>query len=113
MLEHLNTLLQAGKLTELDVHFGQFITRLANTDRPELMLAACLVSYWTGNGHVCMDLRAVSAQPLRGGGEEIVLETPDFNQWVRVLKQCDVIGGPGEFRPLILDQQGRLYLHRY
>ena len=113
MLEHLNTLLQAGKLTDLDVHFGYFITRLANTDMPELMLAACLVSHWTGNGHVCMDLRAVSAQPLTGAGDEIELETPKFKRWVRVLKQCDVIGSPGEFRPLILDQQGRLYLYRY
>ena len=113
MLEHLNTLLQAGKLTDLDVHFGHFITHLANTDMSELMLAACLVSHWTGNGHVCMDLRAASAQPMTGAGNEIEFETPDFNRWVRVLKKCDVIGAPGEFRPLILDEKGRLYLYRY
>jgi exodeoxyribonuclease V alpha subunit len=29
------------------------------------------------------------------------------------LRACPVVGSPGEFKPLILDPAGRLYLHRY
>ena len=30
-----------------------------------------------------------------------------------VLKQSAVVGEPGDFRPLVLDQANRLYLYRY
>ena len=33
--------------------------------------------------------------------------------WTTTLRASSVVGRPGDFRPLVLDEQGRLYLYRY
>jgi exodeoxyribonuclease V alpha subunit len=36
-----------------------------------------------------------------------------LDEWIARLRGSPVVGRPGEFRPLILDDEGRLYLYRY
>ena len=38
---------------------------------------------------------------------------PEADDWIEKLQGTDVVGAPGEFKPLILDERGRLYLRRY
>jgi hypothetical protein len=64
MWEHLEMLCQWGQLTELDVHLGRFVARLAGCATPELVLAACLTSHRTGNSHVCLDLNELAGTSL-------------------------------------------------
>lgn len=96
----------------LDRHFADLMNRLANHPDPELQLAALLVSRDRARGNICWPLREVAGKPLA----EPVLglaRTPEAAPWAKKLLASGVIGVPGDFRPLILDHQDRLYLRRY
>jgi exodeoxyribonuclease V alpha subunit len=95
-------------LREMDRHFASFICRLAATGDNRLWIAAALASQAVGNGNVCLDLaEAASSASTAGYGIE------DPATWGAELRKWPVVGAPGGFTPLILDNAGRLYLHRY
>ena len=94
----------------IDRHFAALINRLAKVPSPELELAAKLVSNFRERGDVCVALRAIIASDAsKIGGPDI----PPLHSWVRKLRASGVVGKPGEFAPLILDENERLYLQRY
>jgi len=94
----------------IDRHFAALINRLAKIPSPELELAAKLVSNFRERGDVCVALRAITASDAsKIGGPDI----PPLHSWVRKLRASGVVGKPGEFAPLILDENERLYLQRY
>ena len=94
----------------IDQHFAALMNRLAKVPSPELELAAKLVSNFRARGDVCVPLRDVtSAEAEKMGSTEV----PALNNWVKKLRSSSVVGHPGEFAPLILDQSDRLYLQRY
>jgi len=103
--------------SNLDRHFGSFISRLATKSSPELTLAAALLSSWTNNGHVCIDLRNMAGKPMAAAGTASPLTSsfvcPSLKKWLNKIRQSDVAGQPGEITPLVLDRHGRLYLRRY
>ncbi|MDP2645789.1 MAG: exodeoxyribonuclease V subunit alpha [Desulfobacterales bacterium] len=104
-----------GIFAPLDIHFAQFISRVAQTDDPDLWLAAAMVSSHTRQGHVCLDLAALAGKTTvwQGKGEETPMAWPELEGWRRKLTESAVVGEPGEFKPLILDGAGRLFLFRY
>ena len=112
--QYLDPLFTAGTLSRLDIHFAAHLIRLAGGDIPELALAAALVSSYTRQGHVCLDLSDMQGKklPERGDGE-VVLVCPELKGWCEKLRGSDVVGDPGEYKPLILDEKFRLYLFRY
>lgn len=81
-------------LSPLDEHFARLIVALHGHDDAELAEAARTVSAWRTAGHTCVPL----AQ----------LETS-----LEKLRSSPVVGAPGDFKPLIIDAAGRLYLQRY
>lgn len=88
--------------------------RLSNQGSPELFLAAALVSRYTQAGHVCLDLSSVQGQPLISDtNNSEIFVCPDLSDWCKKLESSHVVGSPGDFRPLILDDHYRLYLYRY
>jgi exodeoxyribonuclease V alpha subunit len=97
----------------LDRHFADFILRIDPRPCEELWLAAALVSNAACQGHICLDLTALR-------GDEITLQhssghqarIPDSPRWLKALGQCGTVGRPGDYAPLVLDDDGRLYLHR-
>src|SRR5438309_6545633 len=94
----------------IDRHFAALINRLAKIPSPELELAAKLVSNFRERGDVCVALRAITGSDAsKIGGPNI----PPLHSWVRKLRASGVVGKPGEFAPLILDENERLYLQRY
>src|SRR5438034_3497669 len=94
----------------IDRHFAALINRLAKVPSPELELAAKLVSNFRERGDVCVALPAItSTDASKIGGPDV----PSLRSWVRKLRASGVVGGPGEFAPLILDKAERLYLQRY
>src|SRR5437016_6589387 len=94
----------------IDRHFAALINRLAKIPSPELELAAKLVSNFRERGDVCVALPAItSIHASKIGGPDI----PPLHSWVRKLRASGVVGKPGEFAPLILDENERLYLQRY
>ena len=113
-VEKCNDPLHLPYFTALDRHFARLMLRLAGGDDSELALAAALVSRKTGMGDICLDLRMAGGKPLdddEDAARGIVL--PDGERWIQKLRASDVVGASGEYRPLILDGKGRLYLYRY
>ncbi len=99
----------------LTSQFSAFMLRL-NSEKnysDELELASWLVSQRLEQGHVCIDISTFSGRPLYFLGREKAVVSPNYEDWLKALRASSVVGEPGEFRPLILDQQGRLYLQRY
>ena len=109
--ETIDLLLQQGILSELDVRFGRFTTRLSGKEDEDLFLAAALVSHLQGEGHICLDLSTHAAKPLLEDTADSVT-CPKLSTWRKTVEASPVVGRPGDFRPLILDGS-RLYLYRY
>ena len=94
---------------DVDLHFGRLMTRLAGVDRPELAAAAALASRATGQGDICVRLADYAGRAVPA----LDLTAPALDTWTRLLRASGVVGLPGEFQPLVLDEAGRLYLYRY
>ena len=96
----------------LDRHFAELIGRLAEKPLPELELAALLVSYHQMGGNICLPLGEIGGLAL----PETIAgfpRAPKASTWARKLRSTNLVGAPGDFKPLILDEQDRLYLRRY
>ncbi len=117
-------LLQAlNSVSPLHGQFARFMERLAGAEGDELALAAMLVSFRTAAGDVCLELDSVAGRTLGEVLSGFDLDTeglahagerlPKAERWIASLNKHEVVGSPGEFRPMILDEAGRLYLHRY
>ncbi len=102
----------AGNFSPLDRHFAQLMCELADAPSEELALAARLVSHTREHGHICLRLDAVSGQENELSDLHIS-QKPPLQWWIQQLKASGVVGAPGEFLPLILDDNNRLYLRRY
>lgn len=97
------------EFSDIDINFSRLMTRLAGSDRAELALAAALASRATGNGDVCARLADFAGRPVA----QLEVTAPPLDHWMRLLREQPVVGGSGDFRPLVLDATGRLYLYRY
>jgi len=98
----------------LDIHFASFLSRLTSKNVSELSIAASLVSSYTRQGHVCLDLSSVEGKELLKGENGLdPVVCPELNNWCKQLRETAVVGNPGEYKPLILDDRSRLYLFRY
>ena len=110
----LNTVKTHESFSTLDRHFARMMSKLADRDTPWLLLASALVSRATSEGHVCLDLAALAGRPLpRNGTERPGISCPALETWRGDLEASGVVGRPGDYRPLILDDCSRLYLQRY
>jgi exodeoxyribonuclease V alpha subunit len=94
---------------DVDLHFARLMTRLAGGAHPALAAAAALASRATGNGDVCVRLADYAGHTL----PKLDLTAPALEDWTRLLRDSGMVGSPGEFQPLVLDEAGRLYLYRY
>ena len=110
----LNRIFAGSYFSRLDEHFAGFMDRMdGEGSTPELLLAAALASRSTGRGNICLDLKALAGEPLEDDEGRTLLVCPELDPWRDRLEQSPVVGGPGEFKPLILDENSRLYFHRY
>jgi exodeoxyribonuclease V alpha subunit len=104
-----------GLFTAIDRRFADLIARLSRSENTELWLAAALASNAVQNGHVCLDIKSAGGKPL-SRDEPPSADTPvcpPWESWRDVLRSAQAVGAPGDFKPLILDDAGRLYLYRY
>ena len=99
---------QQGELDDLDLHFARLLGRLSADLSPRLLQAAAAVSRATGEGHVCIDLDQLIADSGADGNS-----ASERAEWRDTLMASGVVGSPGDFRPLVLDAAGRLYLWRH
>lgn len=103
----------------MDRHFADFMVELAGEEHKDrhtnLWLASALVSNSVGKGHVCLNLPGIAGMPLAIDYEDQIspVVCPGIEEWVDDLRGLPVIGQPGNFSPLVLDEKNRLYLYRY
>jgi len=109
----LNSLKATGDFSDLDIQFAQFISRLDGQENHKLALAAALVSNRVQAGHICLNLADSAGTSISAGDGDNELQLPELAEWLAVLEASSVVGGPGEYKPLILDNNSRLYLYRY
>jgi exodeoxyribonuclease V alpha subunit len=106
-----DSLVKADIFSPLDFHFARLMTVLSGKGSEELFLAAALASHYQGEGHICFDLSSMAGKKIKDEDPESPA-CPKLDGWLSILRREDVIGKPGEYRPLILDGS-RLYLYRY
>lgn len=95
--------------SDLEQHFARFLARLAGTEDAAVYAAAVLACRATSSGDVCVRLGDYAGRPIAA----LDGAAPALADWIARLRRSPVVGAPGEFRPLILDEAGRLYLYRY
>lgn len=117
ILDELKSLLDEGILAAMDLEFGRFLKRLDPVAKDPVILGGVMTAYMSRQGHVCIDLKQVAGETIFKSGisqnDEIDLKAPSVNRWMEILKESKLVGLPGTYRPLILDDRGRLYLYRY
>jgi len=105
------SLLKADIFSPLDVHFASLMAGLSGKGTQELFLAAAMASHYRGEGHICFDLSSMAGKRLQEDSPDSPA-CPKLGEWLSILGREEVVGKPGEYRPLILDGS-RLYLYRY
>jgi exodeoxyribonuclease V alpha subunit len=105
-------------LGAIDVHLARTLARLVPQTSPLVLLATALASRAVQQGHVCADLRRVAgtslliAESREGAGESL----PPIDVWLKQLVASPLVASTVDERdprPLVLDENGRLYLYRY
>lgn len=104
--------LRPAVFSDLDRRFANFIVCRDPSPGAALVgAAAALVSYQLNRGHILLDL---SAPLLWDDPSEAPFRPwPELSVWLRDLRESPAVGRPGEDRPLILCDSGKLYLQRY
>lgn len=99
--------------SHIDLHFARLMQHLSQDENRDVCIAAALVSRYTRQGHICIDLASHAGRILEAeaAGQRVVC--PPLDQWRKSLVSSPVVGRPGEYRPMILDGRSRLYLWRY
>ncbi|MDX1586907.1 MAG: exodeoxyribonuclease V subunit alpha [Balneolaceae bacterium] len=108
-LERISKLVEEGELDDIDLEFCRFLCRTLSDVHPAVLWAAAMVSYAYRQGDVCLPLgNGEVPKPLKAFESFI----PDRESWIARLHESDAVGKQGDFKPLILDESHRLYLHR-
>jgi len=122
LIADLARLRNSGAISALDDHFARALGRLGAEVRPEVLLAAGLVSRSVGAGHVCLDVRRFAqGGTLLGDSETVQWEWPSPDGWLEMLGSSELVEllpasslpDPLASTPLVLDASDRLYLRRY
>lgn len=108
---HLDGFLRASAFADVDRRFARFIAREDGGHSHLVGAAAAAVSYQLRRGHVFLDL---VAPPVWDDPSQVPAESwPELEIWRESLRASPVVGAPGETKPLLLTESGRLYLQRY
>lgn len=101
-----------AELEPIDLAFVDLIARLATPcDGDLLARTAALVSRELRSGHACVDLAEWAGRGLVTGDATDTF--PERETWRRALRDSDLVGTGAPVTPIVLDDAGRCYLHRY
>lgn len=113
LMQKFTTLRSQGILEDIDLELCRFLGDRHPEISDEILLSACLVSYLYRQGDVCLMLEKYASQPLfEESAGDLNIKAPDSDIWKKALFDSEVVGHPGDYKPLILDDGGRLYLHK-
>ena len=116
----MNTILAALRKSALlrraDIALGEWIARAFPESEAEVALAAALAARAVADGHSALELARASKwlATLDSDGKPPAM--PNVEAWREALSRSSAVhanDNAGDPRPLVLDAQGRVYLHRY
>lgn len=98
----------------IDRQAAAFLCKGVNSsgDTELLRLVVSLACNAVGNGNICLDLAVVAGKTVRRAGKEDI-RLPGLERLRALFQALPSVGAPGEHRPLVMDNAGRLYLYRY
>ncbi len=96
----IKSFLKKGLLSEIDIHFANFINGFSPENDPDIFIAAALVSHTTASGNICLNLETTSGNLLSGTQKDREpIECPKLDVWLQKLKTHPAVGRPGEKMP--------------
>ena len=104
---------RAGALSETAVHFAGLLERQDPTADPSVLLAGALAAERALAGDVCIELASTADGIAWEGDSDGDLVPPDLSTWQQALRRCSLVGDGGHLSPLVLTDDGKLYLYRY
>jgi exodeoxyribonuclease V alpha subunit len=108
----LRSLRAAGGYDEFDLQLAGMFARQDAALVPAVLWAIASLSRQIQRGAVCLDLAGLVEEARAAPLLEFALPA-DEADWRALLCQVDAVGAPGQIRPLILDEAGRLYGYRH
>ncbi|MGD8427016.1 MAG: exodeoxyribonuclease V subunit alpha [Balneolaceae bacterium] len=114
LVKNLSFLRSEGIIQDIDLSLYHLLKRQHEYASEDVLLAAVLLSYLYRRGDVCLDIEKYAGQPIfdESVRHDLKIKAPDLKRWQQEISECDFVGGPGDFKPLILDNSYRLYLHK-
>ena len=113
MIQHLHAAWHHGELDDLALHFAVAMSRLDSTLGDDVLLAAALVSQCSILGEACLNLKDVADSAVLTGINGMAIVAPRLLLWSQILHQSSIVGTGDAYRPLVLENDDRLYLYRY
>ncbi|MBT5817374.1 MAG: AAA family ATPase, partial [Proteobacteria bacterium] len=104
---------RAGNVSEMALHFAGLLDRLDPKANPSVVLAGALASERALSGDVCVHLASVAGAPAFEGEDDVALAGPELEPWRQALRDCALVSDGDWTAPLVLTDDGRLYLYRY
>ena len=95
---------------ETAVQFAGLLERQDPEADPSVLLAGALAAERALAGDVCIDLASIAGSIAWEGDSDGDLLAPDCSIWQQALRRCSLVGDGGRLSPLVLTDDGRLYL---
>ncbi len=98
--------------SNMDRALAEMMLRLDPQSDWWVLMAAALVSHYSSQGNVCLDLAGLLSTGICcGENQETDMLDISLEDWLQRLSSSPLVGNPGDRTPLILADH-RLYLHR-
>lgn len=109
----LRDLVDAEAIGELDAAFATAVARVCGETDPLAIAGAAAASAATRSKDACAHLPELARGLSGAQGAEGNAAWPGLDEWLGALRRSPLVATRGEWRPLVLDGDGRLYLYRY
>ncbi|MEL7834541.1 exodeoxyribonuclease V subunit alpha [Fodinibius sp. Rm-B-1B1-1] len=113
LMQKLKLLRDDDVIRPIDVELCRFLSDQHPGISKDVLLAAVMVSHLYRQGHVCLPMEDYAGQLLfEEAHDEMALRAPEVKPWRRSLQESPVVGSPGDYKPLIVDDANRIYMHK-
>src|SRR5690554_1799809 len=100
-------------LSDVEIEFARTLKRVDPTITDSTLLAAVICSYYQLSGNVCVYLERLEKDArIQDLLELLPSGKLDISSLKEDLRKSKMVGNPGEFKPLILEEN-RLYIQKY
>lgn len=97
----------------IDTAFGNFFANIADDEKMLMGHTARIASWSTRDGNICINLEDFASKHILDEYHQREFSLPSVGEWRKALWKSGLVARPGEYKPLVLDEANRLYLHRY